>query len=161
MKKTKKVTKTEVVNETVDIICNKCGKTCNNIARQNYDKKHGKDFYGILELEVHGGYNSATIGDMVSWRFSLCEFCVKELVDTFKIPHEIHDRDLSGDYVSLAKNAKLLLQHDKINHQEWVKAILETKSGHKKKELENKNHKELYDIYHNLQAERRKIKAKT
>jgi hypothetical protein len=151
MRKTKKVTKTEVVTETVDILCNKCGKTCDNVVRQGFAKKNPhKEFYGLIEQEVHGGYNSATIGDMTSWRFSLCEYCLDDLVKSFKIPHEIRDHDVSGDYITLVKNAKLVARAYKQSHQEWVSAILKQKSGYKKKDLQAKTHKELYEIYHQL-----------
>ena len=149
MRKTKKVTKTETVQETTDILCNKCGKTCSNVGRRTGKNPH-QEYEGLLEVEVHGGYDSDLIGDMVSVRFSLCEQCLVALMKTFKIPHEIKDHDLSSEYVSLAQNAKLRAQHSKNSHREWVQAILEKSSNFKKKDLQKKNHKELYEIYHSL-----------
>ena len=56
------------VEETKDIICNKCGKTC----------KHDDNFCGLLEAAVQGGYDSTHLEDMKEYSFSLCEECLKD-----------------------------------------------------------------------------------
>lgn len=61
---------------TTDILCNACGKSC----------RHAAGFYGLIEAEAHGGYFSKLIPDQVTWTFSLCEECLKNLKSTFKIP---------------------------------------------------------------------------
>jgi len=66
------------VNKLEDAICNRCGYTC---------MKAG-EYYG-LSAEVSGGYESTHLGDMISYKFDLCEKCLSELFDTFKIKPDI------------------------------------------------------------------------
>lgn len=71
---------TETVEREVvtDIICNKCGNSCKN---------EDDNCFGLIETQVQGGY-AAKLGDMVTWTFSICEDCLKELFDSFKVPVE-------------------------------------------------------------------------
>lgn len=80
-----KVTKVVRVDTEVveDIRCNKCGETCVKFLGGSKDFK---DFYGLIEAVVSGGYESTDLEDTVTYTFSLCEKCLKELFDTFKIP---------------------------------------------------------------------------
>lgn len=66
------------VNEEItdDIICNKCGSTC---------KTKCGNYEGLIETQVYGGYD-ALLGDMVRYTFSICEICLKDMFDKFKIP---------------------------------------------------------------------------
>lgn len=151
MKKTKKVKKTIQVEETVDIICNKCGKSCAYQKSGPYTS-----YYGLVETEVHGGYDSSVIGDMTSWRFSLCEVCLGKIAKGFKIPVEIKDSDISDTYLPqkeyLKKRAKAL----EANKQEWIKAICEKKKaqGHNviglSKKLAKKSCLELSRIFYKI-----------
>lgn len=63
------------------IVCNKCGKDCISF-------KDGEEttFYGLLDARVRGSYYSPVLEDLMEYRFDLCESCLKELFDTFKIP---------------------------------------------------------------------------
>jgi len=74
------VTKTETVIH--DILCNKCGKSCRTPIG-NYE--------GLIEVKVQGGYDSPVVGDMTTWTFSLCQYCIAEFGKSFKIPIEIND----------------------------------------------------------------------
>lgn len=82
MKKTivKTVTKEEI--EVIDILCNKCGESCDNSGT-------GHSFYeGLIEETIDFGYGSNHFGDGTSVTFSICESCLKEYFSTFKIkPH--------------------------------------------------------------------------
>lgn len=85
-----KIIKKELITEEKDIIediiCNKCGKTCN----KNFeDSKLNPDPYGLIEVTVSGGFLSKPLHDGNSYTFSLCEQCLQELFDNFKIPVEI------------------------------------------------------------------------
>lgn len=62
------------VTEIEEIFCNKCGLSC----RSPYG-----DFYGLIEVEVTGGYNSTHLEDGEVHKFSLCERCVSELIASF------------------------------------------------------------------------------
>ena len=161
MKISKKVTKKVQTEETIDILCNKCGKTCSGFKRYHNAKENHFGYSGLVETEVHGGYDSQFVGDMTSWKFSICEECLLEITKTFKIPHEIKG-DYSPDYVTLKEYDKLADKANKASHKEWVKAIKETckKLGRKVPvDLRKSDHKQMYDIYHELQKELREKKT--
>lgn len=58
-----------------DILCNKCGKSllC------------GMNFNGLEKVIVIGQYDSTHLVDCQSYEFSLCEGCLVELFNSFKI----------------------------------------------------------------------------
>lgn len=148
-----KTTKTESIR--VDVLCNKCGKTCNN-SKRNGHKNSLVDYQGLIEAEVHGGYDSEKIGDLISWKFSICEFCLDKIVASFKIPAQIRDHDIGSEYLDPKEMEKRRKVAAKRNQNEWITAIIEkTKAAKKptknlKKELSKKNTYELYDIFHSL-----------
>lgn len=161
MKISKKVSKKITVEETLDVLCNKCGKTCSGLKRYHNAKDTHMGFSGLVETEVHGGYDSQFVGDMISWKFSICEECLKDIVKTFKIPHEIKG-DHSSEYVTLKEYDKLEEKAAKASHKEWIKAIKETckKLGRPAPTgLAKKTHKNMYEIYHGLQKELREQKS--
>jgi hypothetical protein len=69
-----------------DIICNKCGNSCQTCSGAE----------GLIEAHICGGFG-AKLGDCVEYKFSLCEDCLIRLFDTFKHsaefnkPLEFHD----------------------------------------------------------------------
>jgi hypothetical protein len=71
------------VDETKDIICNKCGNSCRTDGGD--DKTAYPAFDGLIEVKATGGYWSKIIGDMNCYKFSLCESCLVEYAKTFKI----------------------------------------------------------------------------
>lgn len=102
MRKTKKVTKTVTTLETLDILCNMCGKSLSNNRRNGVSKKEMPfplcDHNGLVEVEVTGGYESEVIGDQVSWRFSICEHCLGKIAKKFVIPVEKKDHDTDKEF---------------------------------------------------------------
>jgi len=68
------------VEEIVDILCNKCGRSC--LAGKDDGVYDG---YGLIEASVRGGYWSSHLWDDVSYTFSICEECLRELFDNFII----------------------------------------------------------------------------
>jgi hypothetical protein len=105
MIKTKKITTTQEEVVTTDILCNLCGKTCklgNSDDRMNRGKlvsgKNPKNniFGGLLEIEVHGGYESTHLSDMSITRFSICELCITKLTKKFKIPADVKESYTAG-----------------------------------------------------------------
>ena len=104
MRIAKKVKVFQEAEETVDILCNKCGETC--------FPEHSPDPYGLIEKEVWGGYYSTHIGDMSAVRFSLCEKCVVELTKTFKIPHDV-STDYTPGFVPAPEEDKYLEEYNK------------------------------------------------
>ena len=65
-----------------DIICNGCGNSLKDDDVQ--------DFHGLQDACVHGGYG-AKLGDGVSYHFSLCEDCLNDMFNKFKIPPEVNN----------------------------------------------------------------------
>lgn len=91
MKKTKKVIREIEVEIIEDIICNNCGNSCR--AWRSKDDVEIHDAYGLIETKVSGGYDSTELCDMTSYSFSLCEPCLKQMFDAFKIPPTVFDHD--------------------------------------------------------------------
>ena len=80
------------VEVTDDIICNKCGETCDSSRREGGPEGHHTDggFQGLLGVRVDGGYGSNHLGDCVRYEFDTCEKCLMEWFKTFKInPHNL------------------------------------------------------------------------
>ena len=78
-----KITQKETVEEdvTVDVLCNKCGVSC----------KEESGLLGLIEVTVSGGYGSDPLSDGTNYTFSLCESCLDELFNEFKIPVDEHN----------------------------------------------------------------------
>jgi hypothetical protein len=79
---------TEEVEIVTDVICNMCGESCLS----------KRSFNGIIDAYVEGGFDSTHLKDCTRYTFSVCEKCVKEWFDNFKIPVEITEYFL-GDYI--------------------------------------------------------------
>lgn len=86
-----KVFKTAQKEEIDDLICNKCGKTL----KQIISKDGWYNFCGLEEVKMVCGYGSENDG--IIFTFSMCEACVLELINTFKIVPEKTDY-LFGDF---------------------------------------------------------------
>lgn len=74
------------------IICNKCESPV-SLTGPNGEPL---GYYGLIDAHVMGGYYSPLLEDGASYTFSLCEVCVKELMDSFKYPPH------KTDYLHLA-----------------------------------------------------------
>jgi hypothetical protein len=77
-----KITRTVMkpVEEITDVICNNCGGTCMQKLTHNLS-----DAYGLIEVEVQGGYASTHLSDMTAYKFSVCEKCLHEFFEGFVI----------------------------------------------------------------------------
>jgi hypothetical protein len=65
-----------------EILCNKCGNSCCNIPKElDYISNSG-----MIDCKVYGGYFSEKLEDFATYTFSLCENCICELFNQFKIP---------------------------------------------------------------------------
>lgn len=146
MRVVKKEKETKIIDKTVDILCNMCGETCCNSKRKD-PSSVWEEYSGLIETEVHGGYDSEKIGDMTSIRFSICEHCLKEhLLDKFKIPYDIKSIDLSSEYIPLPKYQELERKASKQNRKDWINALIN--KGYKLEEIKDLSPKELYDLYY-------------
>lgn len=84
----KKTTKVKIeVDHVEDILCNKCGESCEKSFYDSYVKIHS-EFYGLIETRAESGYLSDHLEDGYSYVFSLCEKCLKNMFKRFKIPVE-------------------------------------------------------------------------
>ena len=80
MKILKTVTVEHLSTQVEKCFCNKCGD----------DTIVNRDGCGeVIEFENTFGYFSNKFGDMTRVRFDICEACLKEFVESFKIPAEI------------------------------------------------------------------------
>jgi hypothetical protein len=70
-------------------VCNKCSEDC------CLGNEYVSDPYGLIDAEVSGGYFSKELMDMTSYKFSLCESCLKELFSAFKVP--VEEKSLEGE----------------------------------------------------------------
>ena len=68
-------TVTKEVTIVDDILCNKCGESL----------KFEMNYNGLVGAYVVGGYDSPVLADMATYRFDLCEACLQELFDSFKL----------------------------------------------------------------------------
>ena len=80
---TETIAKDEIVVK--DILCNKCGNSCRP------SNVHCRNFYGLIEARVTGGYFSEDLEDLTAYTFSICESCLKELFASFALPVEVSD----------------------------------------------------------------------
>lgn len=66
-------------------ICNKCGDNLcsDSCVNRNFP-------FGLVEANVHGGYDSKHLSDMTTYQFSMCEKCLREFFNTCKIHPKIH-----------------------------------------------------------------------
>ncbi len=85
---TNNVLKTVVEAALEDVICNKCGGSC---------KSFMGSYYGLIEAQVSGGYESSHLGDETEWRFSMCEMCLYQLFKTFKIDPLVDEDSTAND----------------------------------------------------------------
>lgn len=96
MKQVRKVTKTEVIEVVDKFTCNKCEK----IIQDTADKF---SFYNGLNISYEGGYASK-IGDGVIVDFDMCEDCLIDLINSFKIPVDYKEAGWleSSNHIGLA-----------------------------------------------------------
>jgi len=69
-----------------DIFCNKCGMSCRGYYGNNNGVIESRVYFnGIIKEKVVGGYDSTHIQDGDIYVFSLCENCLKQLIDSFSL----------------------------------------------------------------------------
>lgn len=76
--------------KTVDpstILCNRCGECMRPLGTSNEQYPHG-----LEKAEVTGGYDSYHLFDCTTYKFSICEKCLRELFNQFKIKPTVIDR---------------------------------------------------------------------
>lgn len=82
--------KEELKKGTAVVHCNKCGADCQRFVKDIDGNKFSVGYYGLIDANVHGGFESDHLSDCVEYTFSLCEKCLKELFDTFKTPPKLY-----------------------------------------------------------------------
>jgi len=75
---------TAMVRNPESYVCNRCGEGM--YIQPNWGP------HGLIEARVSGGYASPHLLDLVRYKFSLCEKCLREMFDQFKVPPEIQDK---------------------------------------------------------------------
>lgn len=98
-------TRTVEAEMVVDVLCNKCGRSQLQPPPEiqadlgggivsvdaEWIARAPRDVYGLPPTEVSSGYFSPVFSDGVRYKFSLCEWCLKELFDTFEHPPETEE----------------------------------------------------------------------
>lgn len=116
-KKIKITTEQEVI---VDCICNMCGSSL----------YRAEDLYGLEEISYIGGYSSGpTIRDEEFFSFSLCENCLGNIIQQFKIPAKIYSSRsafLDDSQTSEESDHVLSEIYDIKNEQELAKFLLDS-----------------------------------
>lgn len=84
--------KKETIEKTVisDVICNQCGNSLKDCSVLKGDEAN---FCGLVHGEVRGNYDSKVLEDLRSYKFSLCEICLKKMFKGFKIPVDEEEYD--------------------------------------------------------------------
>lgn len=102
---------TGIVRENKSYSCNKCGGTMKATEDCSDSSPHG-----LVEVTVGGGYHSFYLSDCTSYTFSMCEKCLREAFEEFKIPPTVVDRMGDG-----SKGPEESYQRDReaYLHQVW------------------------------------------
>ncbi len=89
---------TKIVTREVEVIasvtCNKCGNLCTTPTLERYQATHPdyeKDWAYSVDVNYSTGYYSDALPDGTSYSFSLCEPCLKALMDTFVVPADVNE----------------------------------------------------------------------
>jgi hypothetical protein len=70
-----------------EILCNRCGGYQRPIGSHNEQYAHG-----LEDATITGGYDSYHLFDMTSYKFSICEKCLREMFNQFAIKPTVIDR---------------------------------------------------------------------
>lgn len=86
-------TQTREVEIVESVVCNKCAGFLTTASQEEHVKgqDHARYWYGLVEASFSTGYFSDVLPDDATYSFSLCEPCLKDLMDGFKIPAEVSD----------------------------------------------------------------------
>jgi len=76
--------KTGIIEEN---ICNKCGISCTSPDARRVEGPL-PSFYGLVDATVGGYYFSPVLEDCTTYKFDICEKCLKEIFNSFVIPVE-------------------------------------------------------------------------
>lgn len=107
MKTTENLTEKEKeTGKKVEIFCNKCGISCMGFM--------GRPI-GLIEVSVCGEYDSTHLQDGDVYEFSLCEKCLKEMIDGFKL------YAYKGDYLYPEPNT---LVFDELDEDKQFRALV-------------------------------------
>jgi len=79
------IKKTVQQNKIKSVVCNRCGKEF------NLDDDDGSSFNGNLVHEFKIQFHYGSKHDMEKWSFDLCDNCIFDFVNTFKVSQEIEE----------------------------------------------------------------------
>lgn len=84
---------TGIKRKPTTYVCNVCAQS---LCPDNRGEPHG-----LVDCEVEGGYDSTALSDSTTYRFSICEACLRNLFGSFKIPPAVQGlgtSDYEEDY---------------------------------------------------------------
>src|SRR4051812_41653332 len=76
-----------IVRDYSSYQCNRCGWSMKATEECEDNSPHG-----LVEARVGGGYHSFHLMDCTTYVFSICEWCLRQLFDEFKVPPTVNDR---------------------------------------------------------------------
>ncbi len=76
------------VRSPASYTCNMCGGSLCPEEGHPIERAHP---HGLVEVAVGGGYSSLYLSDMTTYRFSLCEKCLRTMFRAFKVPPALSD----------------------------------------------------------------------
>jgi hypothetical protein len=78
---------TRQVIDPKEILCNRCAGPQRPLGTHNEQYPHG-----LEEAEITGGYESYHLFDMTTYKFSICEKCLREMFNQFAIKPTVINR---------------------------------------------------------------------
>lgn len=79
----------QVINPKT-VLCNLCGETSRPLGTHNEQYPQG-----LEDVSVVGGYDSSHLSDMIRYRFTFCEKCLRALFNQCKIPPAVFEVSFS------------------------------------------------------------------
>ena len=80
----KKLSRKEIVEFTDDIVCDACGNSMKVSLHDDKNQEVDVIFPGLVNQQVHGGYDSPALDDGITYAFDVCEKCLKKWFKKFK-----------------------------------------------------------------------------
>jgi len=100
---------TRFIDDPASHICNMCGERTRPLGTMNEQYPSGLEY-----AEVAGGYDSTHLLDGHSYKFSLCELCLRKMFNQFKIPPVIND------YMMQEANPQWSDDQKSYEHAQWI-----------------------------------------
>ncbi len=84
------------IRDPASYVCNACGDSMLPVFPDWWLKRNIKDVtncfpLGLVDAQVHGGYDSHHLFDLTTYQWSMCEKCLRAMFNGFKVPPHVSD----------------------------------------------------------------------